>query len=212
MEHVTEKKLTEYSEKLSTPESGLLAEINRETHLKVPMPRMLSGHLQGKLLATFSSMLQPGRILEIGTFTGYSGICLCEGLREDGRLITIDINDELEEMVRGYFERSGYASRIDYRLGNALEIVPTLDDVFDLVFIDADKKSYPDYYDMVIGKVRAGGYIIADNVLRGGRVLAEKLDKEARQMQEFNEKVLADERVDNLLLPIRDGLMIARKR
>lgn len=212
MEHLTDKKLTEYAEKHSSPESELLAELNRETNLKVPMPRMLSGHLQGKALALFSRLLQPSRILEIGTYTGYSAICMCEGLRPDGKLITIDINEELEDMVRGYFGRSGYASRIDYLLGNALEIIPNLQESFDLVFIDADKKSYGAYYDLVIEKVRPGGLIIADNVLRHGTVVAGNTDKETRNMQQFNEKVQADSRVENLLLPIRDGLMIARKR
>lgn len=212
MKHLTGKELTEYAERHSSPESELLKELNRETHLKVPLPRMLSGHLQGRALAMFSAMLQPARILEIGTYTGYSALCMCEGLRDDGKLITIDINEELEEMVRGYFERSGYASRIDYRIGDAKTIIPGLDERFDLVFIDADKKGYPEYYDLVIDKVRPGGVIIADNVLRSGKVLEEKQDKETRNMQEFNEKILQDDRVANLLLPIRDGLMMARKR
>lgn len=212
MEHLTDKKLTEYAEQHSSPESELLAELNRQTHLKVPMPRMLSGHLQGRALAMFSCMLQPSRILEIGTYTGYSALCMCEGLRADGKLITIDVNEELEDMVRGYFERSGYASRIEYILGNALEVIPELKETFDLVFIDADKKSYAAYYDLVIEKVRPGGVIIADNVLRHGKIVAGNPDRETRNMQQFNEKVLADPRVENLLLPIRDGLMMARKR
>lgn len=212
MEHLTGKEISEYAEKHSSPESDLLAEINRHTHLKVPMPRMLSGHLQGRTLALFSKLLQPECILEIGTYTGYSAICLCEGLKPDGKLITLDINEELEDMVRDYFDRSGFAPRIDYRLGNALEIIPGLNETFDLVFIDADKKSYAAYYDLVIDKVRSGGIIIADNVLRQGTVVTGETDKETRNMQQFNEKVLADDRVENLLLPIRDGLMIARKR
>lgn len=212
MEHLTDKQITAYAERHSSPETGLLAELNRQTHLKVPMPRMLSGHLQGRALAMFSAMLRPSRILEIGTYTGYSAICMCEGLQPEGKLITIDINEELEEMVRGYFERSGYGSRIDYRLGNALKIIPTLGETFDLVFIDADKKSYSDYYDLVIDKVRSGGVIIADNVLRSGKVVSGDTSKETLNMQRFNEKVLNDTRVENLLLPIRDGLMIARKR
>src|SRR3546814_213858 len=212
MHHLTDKQLTEYPEKHSSPESDLPAGINRQTHLKVPMTRMLSGHLQGRALAMFSQMLQPSRILEIGTFTGYSALCMCEGLRPDGKLFTLDINEELEEMVRGYFERSGYASRIEYILGNAHEVIPGLDETFDMVFIDADKKGYADYFDLVIGKVRSGGIIIADNVLREGKVVTAETDKETRNMQEFNEKIMTDERVENLLLPIRDGLMIARKR
>lgn len=212
MEHLTDKKLTEYAESHSSPESELLAELNRQTHLKVPMPRMLSGHLQGRALAMFSCMLRPSRILEIGTYTGYSALCMCEGLAPDGKLITIDVNEELEDMVRGYFERSGYAPRIEYILGNALEVIPGLRDTFDLVFIDADKKGYPAYYDLVIEKVRSGGVIIADNVLRHGKIVDGSPDRETRNMQQFNEKVLADPRVENLLLPIRDGLMMARKR
>src|SRR5690606_24106019 len=130
MHHLTDKQLTEYAEKHTTPENDLLAEINRQTHLKVPMPRMLSGHLQGRILALFSQMLQPSRILEIGTYTGYSALCMCEGLREDGKLITIDINEELEDLVRGYFERSGYASRIEYIIGNAHQVIPGLEETF----------------------------------------------------------------------------------
>ena len=212
MHHLTDKDLTEYAEKHSSPESALLSEINRETHLNVPMPRMLSGHLQGRALAMFSYMLQPSRILEIGTYTGYSAICMCEGLKPDGKLITLDINEELEDRVRGYFERSGYAPQIEYILGNALEIIPGLGESFDMVFIDADKKSYGAYYDLVIDKVRPGGVIIADNVLRMGKVVTAETDGETRNMQQFNEKILNDERVENLLLPIRDGLMMARKR
>lgn len=212
MEHLTGKEITEYAEKHSSPESDLLAEINRQTHLKVPMPRMLSGHLQGRALAMFSCMLRPSRILEIGTFTGYSALCMCEGLQPDGKLFTIDINEELEDMVRDYFARSGFAPRIEYLIGNALEIIPGLEETFDLVFIDADKKSYSAYYDLVIDKVRSGGIIIADNVLRQGTVVTGDTDKETRNMQQFNEKVRDDRRVENLLLPIRDGLMIARKR
>lgn len=204
-------KILEYAGQHTTPETGLLQELNRETHLKVIQPQMLSGHLQGRILALFSRLLQPKRILEIGTYTGYSALCLCEGLAPDGKLITLDINPELEDMTRGYFERAGVADKIDYRIGDAREIVPRLEDTFDLVFIDADKKSYPLYYDMVIDKIRAGGCIIADNVLREGRIIEPSPDNSTRVMQQFNEKVHQDPRVDNLVLPVRDGLMICRK-
>lgn len=191
-----------------------MKKIVRETQAKVLMPRMISGHLQGKMLELFTKMLQPKTILEIGTYTGYSGICLARGLRPDGKLITLDINDELEPMVRGFFEESGLASQIDYRLGNAREIIPTLDGPFDLVFIDADKFYYSEYFDLIIDKVPRGGIILADNVLWSGKILVEegqKVDKDTRALLDFNQKVQDDPRVENVLLPIRDGVLMARK-
>lgn len=205
------KNFQEYAENYSTDEDELLKKINRETHLKVPMPRMLSGHLQGIFLKMFSTALQPKCILEIGTYTGYSGICLAKGLSENGRLITIDINDELESMVRGYFKESGLERKIDYKLGNALDIIPELDIQPDLVFIDADKKNYLNYYKMIIDKLRPGGFILVDNVWWSGKVLNEKKDKDTTAIHEFNEFVHHDKRVENFLLPIRDGIMILRK-
>ncbi|TVR78442.1 MAG: O-methyltransferase [Chitinophagaceae bacterium] len=205
------KNFQEYAENYSTDEDELLKKINRETHLKVPMPRMLSGHLQGIFLKMFSTALQPKCILEIGTYTGYSGICLAKGLSENGRLITIDINDELENMVRGYFKESGLERKIDYKLGNALDIIPELDIQPDLVFIDADKKNYLNYYKMIIDKLRPGGFILVDNVWWSGKVLNEKKDKDTTAIHEFNEFVHHDKRVENFLLPIRDGIMILRK-
>ncbi len=206
--------LLAYCESNTSTEDALLKKIVRETQAKVLMPRMLSGHLQGKMLELFSKMLQPKTILEIGTYTGYSGICLARGLRPGGRLITLDINDELEPMVRGFFEESGLADQIDYLLGNAREIIPALEGHFDLVFIDADKFYYSEYFDLVIDKVPSGGIILADNVLWSGKILVEegqKTDKDTRALLEFNRKVQEDPRVENVLLPIRDGVLMARK-
>lgn len=192
-------------------ESDLLRKINRDTHAEVLMPRMVSGHLQGRFLAMVSHMVRPHRILEIGTYTGYSALCLAEGLVHEGKIVTIDINEELETRVRSYFSQSPLHNKIDYLIGNAVHIIPTLSDVFDLVFIDADKENYALYYDLIVDKVRPGGVIIADNVLWSGKVLQEKADKDTRAIQQFNQKVHADRRVENFLLPLRDGLMIIRK-
>ncbi|SHO63429.1 O-methyltransferase [Algoriphagus zhangzhouensis] len=206
--------LLAYCEDHTSQEDDLLKKITRETQAKVLMPRMISGHLQGKLLELFVKMLRPKTILEIGTYTGYSGLCMARGLAENGKLITLDINDELEKMVRGFFDESGLSDQIDYRLGNALEIIPTLEGPFDLVFIDADKINYANYYDLVIDKMSTGGIILADNVLWSGKVLPEgrkKLDKDTAAILDFNRMVQDDPRVENSLLPIRDGIMMARK-
>jgi len=213
MEFIDEA-LLDYCEKHTTQEDDLLQKITRETQAKVLMPRMISGHLQGKLLELFVKMKQPKTILEIGTYTGYSAICMARGLGREGRLITLDINDELENMVRGFFDESGLSDQIDYKLGNALDIIPTLPGPFDLVFIDADKINYLNYYDLVIDKVTSGGIILADNVLWSGKVLVEdgkKIDNDTQAILEFNRKVQEDTRVENALLPIRDGVMMARK-
>lgn len=206
--------LQKYVEDHTQEESPLLRQINRETHTQVMRPRMLSGHLQGRVLAMFSNMIQPQAILEIGTYTGYSAICLTEGMTAGGKLITIDKNDELEERVRSYFKTAHLEDSITYLLGDAMKLIPQLEMTFDLVFIDADKVNYTHYYDMVLDKVRPGGYIIADNVLWSGKVVPEgrtKLDKDTQVMLDFNAKVHKDIRVQNVLLPIRDGLMILRK-
>lgn len=203
--------LLAYAEDHTTPETVALKGINRDTHLNVLMPRMLSGHLQGRVLALISQLLRPRTILEIGTYTGYSAICLAEGLQRGGKVITIDKNAELEERVRRNFAAAGVADIIDFRLGRADVIIPALEGPFDLVFIDADKISYPAYYDLVIDKVSAGGVILADNVLRDGKVLDTLPDKDTLAIRAFNEKVHADPRVENVLLPIRDGIMIARR-
>ena len=203
--------LLHYSEQHTTPESPLLQKINRDTHAKVLMPRMLSGHLQGRVLSMISKLFRPKSILEIGTYTGYSAICLAEGLASDGTLITIDKNEELEGRVREYFEEAGLTSRIQYRIGDATRIVSELTGPFDLVFIDADKENYSRYYDMVIDKVREGGIILADNVLWSGKVLQAKQDKDTRAIVDFNNKIQMDTRVENVLLPIRDGILMIRK-
>lgn len=204
--------LAAYSAAHTTPAPALLNRIDRDTHAQVLMPRMLSGHVQGRILAMISKLVAPQYILEIGTYTGYSAICLAEGLKPGGRLITIDINEELETRVRKYFREANLADTIDFRLGNATDIIPALNMDLDLVFIDADKENYSHYYDLVIDKVVAGGIILADNVLWSGKVLDnEKADKDTRAIQAFNEKIQADPRVENILLPVRDGIMMMRK-
>lgn len=213
MEFIDEK-IEAYALAHSQAESEVLKKLNRETHANVMMPRMLSGHMQGNLLIMMSKMIQPKQILEVGTYTGYSGICLAQGLQKGGKLHTIDINEELEQMVRSYFNEAGLTDKINYYIGNALTIIPSIKENFDLVFIDADKKNYSAYYDLVFEKVNNGGYIIADNVLWSGRVLdaAEKMDSDTKAIDAFNKKVHNDNRVEHMLLPIRDGLMIARKK
>lgn len=213
MEFIDPALLT-YCEAHTSGEDALLKKITRETQAKVLMPRMISGHLQGKMLELFVKMMNAESILEIGTYTGYSGICLARGLKPGGKLTTLDINDELETMVRGFFEESGLADQIDYHLGNARDIIPTLSGPFDLVFIDADKFYYADYFELVIDKVRPGGIILADNVLWSGKILIEegqKIDKDTQKILDFNRLVQEDPRVENILLPIRDGVLMARK-
>jgi caffeoyl-CoA O-methyltransferase len=209
-----EPKIEEYTLLHSQEEPELLKRLNRETHAKVMMPRMLSGHLQGRVLSMLSKMIQPKRILEIGTYTGYSAICLSEGLAADGTLHTIDINEELENMVRGYFKEAGLEKKVNYHIGDATKIIPSLGETWDLVFIDADKENYSKYYDLVFDKVRSGGFIIADNVLWSGKILDEpaKMDKDTKAIYEYSKKVHADVRVDHVLFPVRDGLMVARKK
>jgi caffeoyl-CoA O-methyltransferase len=205
--------LKSYLESSCEPESNLLKQIDRETHLKVSLPRMLSGHYQGRVLSMFSKLIQPRRILEIGTFTGYATLCLAEGLSEDGILHTIDINAELEDMVRASFAKSDLGLKIKYHIGNALEIIPNLNEIFDLIFIDADKKNNESYYNLTIDKLRSGGLIIVDNVLWSGKVIAEKkTDSATILISNFNEMVSADQRVEKLILPVRDGIYIIRKK
>ena|SRR5690554_788981 len=207
-------KLEDYVNAHTSPESEVLSDLNRQTHIKILQPRMLSGHLQGRTLSMFSKMIQPTRILEIGTYTGYSAICLAEGLKKEGELITIDVNYELEEMVNNYVEQAGYAQQIKIKVGDAMEIIPTLDKNFDLVFIDADKSNYSNYYDLLIDELPKGAIIIADNVLWSGKVIEpiKKNDIDTEALKTFNTKIQEDERVENVLLPIRDGLMVIRKK
>jgi predicted O-methyltransferase YrrM len=203
--------LQRYAEDHTSTETDLLRRINRDTHARVMAPRMLSGHLQGRLLSMISKMIRPQRILEIGTYTGYSAICLAEGLTSDGHLTTVDINEELEESVRRNFEEAGLSGKITYIIGNAKRVIPTLMEEFDLVFIDADKESYSEYYNMVIDKVKPGGIILADNVLWSGKVLMDKKDKDTRAIVTFNEMIKNDSRVEKILLPVRDGIFMIRK-
>jgi predicted O-methyltransferase YrrM len=206
-------RISEYSEMYTSAESPLLYELNRQTHIRTTRPRMLSGHMQGRFLAMLSHWIKPQNILEIGTFTGYSALCMAEGLTENGTLITIDNNPETNAMARQYFEKSAYHSKIQLLEGNALEIIPTLNREFDIVFIDADKENYEKYYEMVIPILKTGGTLIADNVLWSGKVVepVKENDKETIALKRFNETVNLDPRVENILLPLRDGLMIARK-
>lgn len=212
MEFLPEE-IERYAEQHTSAESQTLSDLNRETHYKVLQPRMLSGQLQGRVLSMFSKLMQPKAILEIGTYTGYSAICLAEGLAKNGTLHTIDVNEELETMAKSYFEKAGMAHKIKMHIGNALEIVPTLNQTWDLVFIDADKSNYATYYKMVINQLRPGGLIIADNVLWSGKVLhpPHEKDLDTAALQKFNKMVHEDERVENVLLPVRDGLLILRK-
>ncbi len=203
--------INKYAETHSAPESALLKRINQETYQTVLRPRMLSGHLQGRFLSMVSKMICPRRVLEIGTYTGYSALCLAEGLSPGGKLITMDINEELEERVRKYFRESGMNDQLDFKIGDALKILPALPGPFDLVWIDADKENYSRYFDLIIDKVPSGAFILADNVLWSGKVLDLKPDKDTKAIRAFNAKVQADRRVENLLLPLRDGIMMMQK-
>ncbi len=211
--NLLEDKILQYAESHTTPESDLLQKINRETHSQILMPQMLSGHLQGRFLSFLSQLLRPDNVLEIGTYTGYATLCLAEGLAENGKITTIDINEELEDRVRGYIEEAGLEDKIDYIVGNAMNIIPGLASNLDLVFIDADKNNYPNYYNLVLEKLNKGGHIIADNVLWSGKVIDKSAkDEDTIAIREFNEMVQNDNRVENILLPIRDGLMVLRKK
>lgn len=206
------KEIDDYTAAHTSQENELLNQLNRETHLKVLMPRMLSGHIQGRIISTFSHMIKPERILEIGTYTGYSALCWAEGLSEGGKLITVDNNAELEKMCRNYFSKSPHASKIDFRIADAMELIPKLNEKWDIVFIDADKSNYSNYYDLVIDNMNKGGFIIADNVLWSGKVLQDpdKMDKDTRAIFDFNNKVMQDPRVEPVLFPVRDGMMVCR--
>lgn len=203
-----EQYITNYSEN----EPEVLQELDRETHLKIMQPRMLSGHFQGRLLSLLSKMVAPKHILEIGTYTGYSAICLAEGLAEGGTLHTIDVNEELEGIQKKYFEKSGNADRIKQYIGDAKEIIPTLPYTFDLVFIDADKKNYTTYFNLIIDKMNKGGIILSDNVLWSGKVVEElkSNDKQTKAILDYNRMLKEDLRVETVLLPVRDGLTMSR--
>ena len=195
-------------------EDPVLHELDRETHLNVVGARMLSGHLQGKVLTMISKMIGPNRILELGTFTGYSAICLARGLKENGKLVTIEMDDELESLAGKYFEKAGLLNRIDQRIGSALEIIPTLSDKFDLVFIDADKREYLQYYNLLIDRLDSGAYILADNTLWSGKVLEKPAadDEQTLGILEFNTAIKNDHRIEKVILPLRDGMTLIRKK
>lgn len=213
MKDLVPHNLAEYTEAHTSPPSLLLQQLYRETNLKIVRPRNISGNLQGTFLRMLSYMIRPQKILEVGTYTGYAAICLAEGLQENGMLHTIEINEELEDIQRKYFEAAGLQDKIQIHIGNALEIIPTLKEEFDLVFIDADKANYPQYFELIIEKVRKGGFIIADNVLWNGKVLDKAAkDKYTMGVKTFNELIQADDRVENVLLTVKDGMMLVRKR
>ncbi len=206
------EEINQYVEEHSQAEPEVLKELNRETWQKVLQPRMLSGHLQGRVLSMLTKLIRPKVILEIGTYTGYSAICMAEGLAEGGKIISIDRNEELEEIQQKYFDKSGYAEKINQIYGNALDEIPKLKERFDLVFIDADKSNYANYYDLVINKMNPGGVILSDNVLWSGKVteVPKEKDIDTQALIQYNKKINEDNRVETVLLPIRDGLTITR--
>jgi predicted O-methyltransferase YrrM len=206
--------LQHYLDMHTDAEPALLAAIDRDTHLNVMLPRMLSGHFQGRFLSMLSKVIAPKNILEIGTYTGYSALCLAEGLSKDGKLISIDVNEELEDKILGHWKQSDYYKQLELKIGKASDLIPVLEmDFFDLVFIDADKKNYSLYYDLVIDRVPSGGVILADNVLWSGKVYEEdENDKDTVGMRLFNDKVAQDNRVEKIILPIRDGVFMIRKK
>ena len=206
--------IMQYAESHSQEESKLLEALQRETHQKILQPRMISSHLQGRFLSLISQLIRPEKILEVGTYTGYATLCLAEGLEKNGSIHTIEINEELFDFQKKYFDKSDYKDQIFSHQGDAKKIIPKLDFNFDLVFIDADKSNYSHYFDLILPKLNTGGIIIADNVLWGGKVLHKNLpdkDLETLGLKNFNDKVIAEKKVETLLIPIRDGLMICRK-
>jgi len=212
--HFIPENLDDYVVSHSENEPELLQELNRETYQKILQPRMLSGHYQGRILSMISKLVNPKNILEIGTYTGYSALCLAEGMQSNGVLHTIDVNEELVDFQRKYFDKSGYGKQIHQYLGNALEIIPKLDTTFDLVFIDADKENYSNYFNVIIDKLNTGGIIISDNVLWSGKVLEttfKKDDTSTPALIEYNALLKKDKRIETVVLPIRDGLTISRK-
>lgn len=209
---ILSQEIEEYIEQHTSDESEILQALNRKTQADVLMPRMLSGKVQGQFLKMITSMLQPKRVLEIGTFTGYSAICIAEAMPEDGKLYTIDINEELEDLVKNFTEKANLQHKIIQIIGDAKEKIKSIEEVFDLVFIDADKQNYGLYYDLVFDKVRSGGFILADNVLWSGKIIDEKKDKDTQKLAEFNNKVQQDIRTENVIVSIRDGIMMIRKK
>lgn len=210
--HFISEELEAYAEKHSQAEPALVAELNRQTHLQTTKPRMVSGHLQGRVLSMIAKLVQPKAILEIGTFTGYATLCMAEGLAADGHIDTLDNNEELYDLQRAFFDKSPWGNQIEQHLGNALDILPTLDRRYDLVFIDADKENYANYFEAIIHKMNAGGLILSDNVLWSGKVLEEVKanDKSTQALLAYNTLLANDPRVETVLLPIRDGLTLSR--
>ena len=210
--HFISQELEEYIEKHSQNEPELLAQLNKETYQKILLPRMLSGHFQGRVLSMLSKLIRPVTVLEIGTYTGYASLCLCEGLQENGQLHTIDIKEELVDFQRKYFDKSPWGNQIFQHLGEAISIIPTLNLKFDLVFIDADKENYINYFEMIVPKMNKGGIILSDNVLWSGKVLEplQKNDSSTEILIRYNELLKNDPRVETVLLPIRDGLTVSR--
>lgn len=210
--HFISEELERYIEQHSQKEPELLVALNRETHQKVLQPRMLSGHFQGRVLSMLSKLIRPEHILEIGTYTGYATLCLCEGMQKNGSVDTIDINEELAFIQKKYFDLSPWKDQITQHIGDAMEIIPSLDKKYDLVFIDADKENYLNYYDMIVPKMKVGGIILSDNVLWSGKVLEEPNPKDLSTniLLEYNKKINEDPRVETVLLPIRDGLTVTR--
>ncbi len=210
-----DEKIQNYAERFTSEESEILTELLQKTYGERADKSMLSGFYQGRLLSMLSKMLQPRRILEVGTYMGYSALCLAEGLADDGKIFTLDIQPDTHEIAKSFWAKSALNHKIDGRLGDALEIIPALDEVFDLVFIDADKPNYKNYYDLVFPKLRVGGIVLADNVLWSGEVLKVEsgatTDESTIALHEFNQKIQADERVSNILFAVRDGLMVVRK-
>lgn len=210
--HFISEELENYIEKHSAAEPELLQQLNKETYQKILQPRMLSGHFQGRVLSMLSKIITPKHILELGTYTGYATLCLAEGLKSDGTIDTIDINEELEDIQHKYFNTSAFKEQIIQHVGNALDIVPTLNKKFDLVFIDADKENYINYWNLIVPMMNKGGIILSDNVLWSGKVLedVQKNDKSTPILLEYNKIVNEDPRVETILLPIRDGLTVSR--
>ncbi|NOZ48002.1 MAG: O-methyltransferase [Chlorobi bacterium] len=208
------KNIEEYILQHTEPENEILAEINRQTNLKMIHPRMLSGHLQGRILSMISKMVNPAYILEIGTFTGYSALCLAEGLQNNGKLITIEKDDEIAEFALTYFKKARLNQQIELKVGSAVDIIANLNYYFDLAFIDANKDQYSLYFDLVFDKMKSGGIIVADNVLWSGKVVDRLVEKDidTKALIDFNNKIQSDKRVENVLLPVRDGLMVIRKK
>lgn len=208
-----ENALEEYISAHIEPEGSLLSSLYRETNLRLLNPRMASGHIQGRLLKSFVQMIKPQSVLEVGTFTGYATLCMAEGLDENGHIDTIEIDDELESFIRKWMEKSPYSSKISLHIGNALEIVPALHKQYDLIFLDGEKREYPDYYRQLFEYVKVGGFIIADNTLWDGHVAdpAYNKDQQTKAIREFNDMVVADNRVTASIVPVRDGLTIIRR-